>query len=66
MGSSNSMTSKRYFSATARECLRKVQEDLHLPNRKYILHRVFRPTQGNMAHRLKPEEAGIVLAQGGV
>jgi hypothetical protein len=65
MGASSDMTVKRYYSATARECLRKVQEDLHLPNRKYILPRVFRPTQGNMAYRLKPEEARMVPAQGG-
>lgn len=40
----------------------RVPEDLHLPNRKYLLHRVFKQVTGNMAHRLKPEEVGMALA----
>lgn len=40
----------------------RVPEDLHLPNRKYLLHRVFKQVQGNMAHRLRPEEVGMALA----
>lgn len=40
----------------------RVPEDLHLPNRKYLLHRVFKQVQGNMAHRLKAEEVGMALA----
>ena len=40
----------------------RVPEDMHLPNRKYLLHRVFKQVQGNMAYRLKAEEIGMVLA----
>jgi flagellar biosynthesis protein FlhF len=40
----------------------RVPEDLHLPNRQYLLHRVFKQRQGNMAHRLKAEEIGMALA----
>lgn len=44
----------------------RVPEDLHLPNRKYLLHRVFKQRPGGMAHRLKTEEAGMVLAGQGM
>ena len=41
----------------------RVPEDLHLPNRKYILHRVFKQPAGNMAHRFKEEEVGMALGR---
>ena len=40
----------------------RVPEDMHLPNRQYLLHRALKPASGNMAHRLKAEEVGMVLA----
>ena len=40
----------------------RVPEDMHLPNRQYLLHRVFKQIQGNVAHRLRPEEVGLALA----
>ena len=40
----------------------RVPEDMHLPNRQYLLHRALKPAAGNMAHRLKAEEVGMVLA----
>lgn len=43
----------------------RVPEDLHLPNRKYLLHRVFKQRPGTVAHRLKGEEAGMILAAQG-
>jgi len=39
----------------------RVPEDLHLPNRNYLLHRAFKqPSQGSV-HRLKEEEVGLVM-----
>lgn len=39
----------------------RVPEDLHLPNRNYLLHRAFKqPAQGSV-HRLKEEEVGLVM-----
>jgi flagellar biosynthesis protein FlhF len=34
----------------------RVPEDLHLPNRKYLLHRAFKVGAGETAHTLKKEE----------
>ena len=43
----------------------RVPEDLHLPNRNYLLHRAFKQPAPASVHRLKEEELGLVLpAQG--
>ncbi len=43
----------------------RVPEDLHLPNRSWLLHRVFRQPTTASAHRLQGAEAGLVLGAGG-
>jgi flagellar biosynthesis protein FlhF len=41
----------------------RVPEDLHLPNRNYLLHRAFRLPQEASPHRLQEDEVGMLLAQ---
>ncbi|HEX8988945.1 MAG TPA: flagellar biosynthesis protein FlhF, partial [Rhodocyclaceae bacterium] len=40
----------------------RVPEDLHLPNRNYLLHRAFKQPAESSPHRLSQEEVGLVLA----
>ena len=40
----------------------RVPEDLHLPNRNYLMHRALKPPGDESPHRLKGDEAGLVLA----
>ncbi|HLA36299.1 MAG TPA: flagellar biosynthesis protein FlhF [Rhodocyclaceae bacterium] len=40
----------------------RVPEDLHLPNRNYILHRAFKVGAGETAHRLKPDELAMTYS----
>jgi flagellar biosynthesis protein FlhF len=40
----------------------RVPEDLHLPNRNYLLHRAFKQPASASPHRLREEEVGLVLA----
>ncbi len=39
----------------------RVPEDLHLPNRNYLLHRAFKQPGQDSAHRLRNEEIGLVM-----
>ncbi|MDO8959065.1 MAG: flagellar biosynthesis protein FlhF [Rhodocyclaceae bacterium] len=39
----------------------RVPEDLHLPNRNYLLHRAFKQPKAESAHRLQTEELGLVM-----
>jgi flagellar biosynthesis protein FlhF len=39
----------------------RVPEDLHLPNRNYLLHRAFKQPSAESVHRLKGEEVGLVM-----
>ncbi|MDP1527281.1 MAG: flagellar biosynthesis protein FlhF [Rhodocyclaceae bacterium] len=39
----------------------RVPEDLHLPNRNYLLHRAFKQPSANSAHHLKQDEVGLVM-----
>jgi flagellar biosynthesis protein FlhF len=39
----------------------RVPEDLHLPNRNYLLHRAFKQPAAASVHRLKEEEMGLVM-----
>ena len=39
----------------------RVPEDMHLPNRNYLLHRAFKQTAEASVHRLKQEEVGLVM-----
>jgi flagellar biosynthesis protein FlhF len=39
----------------------RVPEDLHLPNRNYLLHRAFKQPKAESVHRLKNEEVGLVM-----
>lgn len=39
----------------------RVPEDLHLPNRNYLLHRAFKLAAENSAHRLREEEVGLAM-----
>jgi flagellar biosynthesis protein FlhF len=39
----------------------RVPEDMHLPNRNYLLHRAFRQPAQTSVHRLKEEEVGLVM-----
>ncbi|MDR0672553.1 MAG: flagellar biosynthesis protein FlhF [Zoogloeaceae bacterium] len=43
----------------------RVPEDLHLPNRAYLLHRAFRETTEN-AHRYSGQEPGLMMANAGL
>ena len=40
----------------------RVPEDLHLPNRNYLLHRAFKLPAEESAHRLREEEIGLAMA----
>jgi flagellar biosynthesis protein FlhF len=40
----------------------RVPEDLHLPNRNYLLHRAFRQPGETSPHRLREDEIGLVMA----
>jgi flagellar biosynthesis protein FlhF len=42
-----------------------VPEDLHLPNRSWLLHRIFRQPASASPHRLQGAEAGLALGAGG-
>jgi flagellar biosynthesis protein FlhF len=42
----------------------RVPEDLHLPNRAYLLHRALRGLPEHSPHRLVGDEAGLLLAAG--
>ncbi|MCX7166910.1 MAG: flagellar biosynthesis protein FlhF [Rhodocyclales bacterium] len=41
----------------------RVPEDLHLPNRKYLLHRAFKVAVSETAHSLRNEEVALTFAQ---
>lgn len=41
----------------------RVPEDLHLPNRKYLLHRAFKVGAGETAHSLRKDELALTFAQ---
>ena len=43
----------------------RVPEDLHLPNRAYLLHRALREHAGESPWHLSGDEAGMLLAAGG-
>jgi len=43
----------------------RVPEDLHLPNRAYLLHRALREHAGASPWHLDGDEAGMLLAAGG-
>lgn len=43
----------------------RVPEDLHLPNRAYLLHRAMREQTEGSPWRLQGDEAGLMLAAGG-
>jgi len=40
----------------------RVPEDLHLPNRTYLLHRALQPIKDHAAHDLRPDEFPLVMA----
>jgi flagellar biosynthesis protein FlhF len=40
----------------------RVPEDLHLPNRTYLLHRALQPIKDGAAHNLRPDEFPLVMA----
>jgi flagellar biosynthesis protein FlhF len=42
----------------------RVPEDLHLPNRNYLMHRAFKLAPGNAAHRLSKEEVPLAMPVG--
>jgi len=42
----------------------RVPEDLHLPNRAYLLHRALKGLPENSPHRLVGDEAGLLLSAG--
>jgi len=44
----------------------RVPEDLHLPNRAYLLHRGFKEAAAGSAHRLTGTEPALVMAAAGV
>lgn len=44
----------------------RVPEDLHLPNRAYLLHRAFKDIPTNSAHRLSGVEPGLMMATAGL
>lgn len=44
----------------------RVPEDLHLPNRNYLLHRAFKIAAGAPAHRLNRDEIPLTFASGAV
>ena len=40
----------------------RVPEDLHLPNRNYLLHRAFKVAAGDTAHTLRGDEVALAIA----
>ena len=44
----------------------RVPEDLHLPNRGYLLHRAFKDVPDNSAYRLEGVEPGLLMANAGL
>lgn len=44
----------------------RVPEDLHLPNRTYLLHRAFKDVPANSPHRYDGVEPGLVMANAGL
>lgn len=44
----------------------RVPEDLHLPNRAYLLHRAFKDAPEASAHRFNGVEPGLVMANAGM
>lgn len=44
----------------------RVPEDLHLPNRTYLLHRAFKDVPTNSPHRFDGVEPGLVMANAGL
>lgn len=44
----------------------RVPEDLHLPNRPYLLHRAFKDLPESSPHRLDGVEPGLLMASSGV
>jgi flagellar biosynthesis protein FlhF len=40
----------------------RVPEDLHLPNRAYLLHRAMRPAGEESSQHLSPRDAGLMMA----
>ena len=44
----------------------RVPEDLHLPNRNYLLHRAFKTSENASPHRLRDEEIGLVMPPRGI
>lgn len=44
----------------------RVPEDLHLPNRAYLMHRALRELPAESPHHLSREETGLLLASGGL
>ena len=44
----------------------RVPEDLHLPNRNYLLHRAFKLPAESSPHRLHEQEVGMMMAAPGV
>jgi flagellar biosynthesis protein FlhF len=40
----------------------RVPEDLHLPNRAYLLHRAFKDVPENSPHRLEGAEPSLTMA----
>ncbi|WP_412479167.1 flagellar biosynthesis protein FlhF [Azonexus sp. IMCC34839] len=44
----------------------RVPEDLHLPNRGYLLHRAFKDVPDNSAYRLEGLEPGLMMANAGL
>jgi len=44
----------------------RVPEDLHLPNRAYLLHRAFKDAPESSPHRFDGVEPGLVMANAGV
>jgi len=42
----------------------RVPEDMHLPNRSYLLHRALKGVPENSPHRLVGDEAGLLLSAG--
>ncbi len=44
----------------------RVPEDLHLPNRSYLLHRAFKDVPDNSPHKYNGVEPGLVMANAGM
>lgn len=44
----------------------RVPEDLHLPNRAYLLHRAFKETGEASPHKLEGLDSGLIMANSGV